>query len=114
MADTPTPGESREPDGEMNQEQKPYEGGSVPENYDRYLVPLIFEDYAADLAARLKIPDGGAVLETACGTGAVTRHLLTRLSGGTRLTATDLSPQMVDHGIVGDTEEPGAQVGGRP
>ena len=24
--------------------------GSVPENYDRYMVPLIFEQYAADIA----------------------------------------------------------------
>ena len=24
--------------------------GSIPENYDRYLVPLIFESYAADIA----------------------------------------------------------------
>ncbi len=78
-------------------EQKPYEGASVPENYDRYLVPLIFEDYAADLAARLAIQGRKAILETACGTGAVTRHLAARLPEGTRLTATDLSPQMVDH-----------------
>lgn len=26
--------------------------GSVPENYDRYLVPLIFEPYAANMAER--------------------------------------------------------------
>ena len=27
--------------------------GSIPEIHDRYLVPLIFESYAADLARRL-------------------------------------------------------------
>jgi hypothetical protein len=27
--------------------------GSVPENYDRYLVPLIFEGFAEDLARRV-------------------------------------------------------------
>ncbi len=63
---------------EMNHKQKPYEGASVPENYDRYLVPLIFDDYAADLAARVGVRAGGAVLETACGTGTVTRHLTTQ------------------------------------
>jgi len=26
--------------------------GSIPENYDRYMVPLIFEPYAADIARR--------------------------------------------------------------
>ena len=31
--------------------------GSVPEYYDRYMVPLIFEPYAADLARRHVRPD---------------------------------------------------------
>jgi hypothetical protein len=26
--------------------------GSIPENYDRYLVPLIFESYARDISQR--------------------------------------------------------------
>ena len=26
--------------------------GSIPENYDRYMVPLIFESYAADITQR--------------------------------------------------------------
>jgi hypothetical protein len=29
--------------------------GSIPELYDRYLGPLIFEPYARDLAARLAV-----------------------------------------------------------
>lgn len=27
--------------------------GSIPENYDRYLVPLIFEGFAEDIAQRV-------------------------------------------------------------
>ena len=27
--------------------------GSIPENYDRYLVPLIFESFAQDIAQRV-------------------------------------------------------------
>jgi len=27
--------------------------GSIPENYDRYMVPLIFEGFAEDLARRV-------------------------------------------------------------
>ena len=69
--------------------------GSIPENYQRYLVPLIFEDYAADLASLLALPAGGAVLETACGTGVVTRHLLAALPDGAKLTASDLNPGMI-------------------
>ncbi len=68
--------------------------GTIPENYDRYLGPLLFEPYALDLVARL--PEGVTdALETACGTGRVTRHLREALPGSTRLVATDLNPDMV-------------------
>ncbi len=78
--------------------------GSVPENYERYLVPLIFEDYAADLASRLEVPAGGRVLETACGTGVVTRQLSANLPDNAHLTATDLHEGMIDEArsSVGD------------
>ena len=79
-------------------------GGSIPENYERYMVPLLFADYAADLASRLEVPAGGAVLETACGTGAVTRHLRARLPQDVGLTITDLAPAMVERAreVVGE------------
>ena len=41
--------------------------GSVPENYDRYMVPLIFEPYAADFAQRAASFSPSAVLEIAAG-----------------------------------------------
>ena len=47
--------------------------GSVPENYDRYMVPLTFKPYAADLAKRSASFAPMAVLETAASTGVVTR-----------------------------------------
>jgi ubiquinone/menaquinone biosynthesis C-methylase UbiE len=71
-------------------------GGSIAENYHRYLVPLIFEDYARDLARRTRIPADGAVLEIACGTGALTRHLQDAMPETARLVATDVNPDMVD------------------
>lgn len=49
--------------------------GSVPENYDRYLGPVLFEPYAEDLVERLRLSENAAVLELACGTGIVTRRL---------------------------------------
>ena len=72
--------------------------GSIPEAYDRFLVPLIFEPYARDLAERLadvKPPD---LLETAAGTGVLTRAITSRLASGTRLVATDLNQPMLDLG----------------
>ena len=88
----------------MNQEDRPIFAGSIPENYERYLVPLIFSDYGADLASRPDLAVGGAVLETACGTGAVTRQLQARLPADCQLTVTDFAPPMVEQAraVVGD------------
>lgn len=69
--------------------------GSIPENYDRYLGPVLFEPYAKDLAERVHVPDGGSLLEVACGTGIVTRRLRDRLSPGVRIVATDLNEAMI-------------------
>lgn len=70
--------------------------GTVPENYDRYLGPMLFEPYAADMAKRLPQRDGISVLETACGTGIVTARLREHLPSGARLVATDLNEGMIN------------------
>lgn len=67
--------------------------GSVPENYERYLGPLLFEPYADNLVARL--PKQKSVLETACGTGIVTQRLAAPLPEGATLIATDLNEGML-------------------
>ena len=73
--------------------------GSIPELYDRYLGPLIFAPYAADLAARLSDFMGAAhVLETAAGTGIVTRALDKAMPASVSIVATDLNQAMLDHG----------------
>jgi ubiquinone/menaquinone biosynthesis C-methylase UbiE len=69
--------------------------GSIPERYDAYLGPLLFEPYAIDLISRLTIAPGDAVLELACGTGILTRHLAAGLPLGASLTATDLNQPML-------------------
>ena len=68
---------------------------SVPKNYDRYMGPMFFEPYGADLVSRLKIRPRMRILEVACGTGIVTRQLLDRLPPDGRLVATDLSEPML-------------------
>ena len=69
--------------------------GSIPENYDRYLGPLLFEPYAMDLIHRIKNRNIASVLELACGTGRVTSLLRQSLSEKTQITATDLNPEML-------------------
>jgi ubiquinone/menaquinone biosynthesis C-methylase UbiE len=71
--------------------------GSIPAFYDKYLGPLIFEPYATDLADRLSDLQEGHVLETAAGTGIVTRALDRALAGKVRVVATDLNQPMLDH-----------------
>jgi ubiquinone/menaquinone biosynthesis C-methylase UbiE len=71
--------------------------GSVPENYDRYMVPLIFEPFAADLAQRATSLSPSAVLEIAAGTGVVTRALAPKLSKAASYVVTDLNQPMLDY-----------------
>lgn len=69
--------------------------GSIPEHYDRHLGPAYFDAFADDLAQRLPVNPPGDVLEIACGTGLVTRHLRSRLDSTRTLIATDLSAAML-------------------
>src|SRR5271167_5238440 len=80
----------------MSEKDKEF-AGSIPENYDRYMVPLIFEPYAADIARRAASMSPSAVLETAAGTGVVTRALAPRLPRGASYMVTDLNQPMVDY-----------------
>jgi ubiquinone/menaquinone biosynthesis C-methylase UbiE len=71
--------------------------GSIPEIYDRFLVPLIFEPYARDLAGRIARAEPIDMLETAAGTGVLTRAIAARLPPHTQIVATDLNQQMLDY-----------------
>jgi SAM-dependent methyltransferase len=70
--------------------------GSIPSLYDAYLGPLIFEPYAGDVV-RLANLSAGRVLETAAGSGIVTRALLRSLPTSVSVVATDLNQPMLDH-----------------
>ena len=74
--------------------------GSIPEIYDRLLVPILFEPYARDLSERLARLSPKAVLETAAGTGVLRGRMASRLPADTRIVATDLNQPMLDHAAV--------------
>jgi len=85
--------------------------GSVPKLYEEYMVPLIFEPYAADLAQRaarrlaaMRAPT--FVLELAAGTGVVTRHLAATLPATASIVATDLNAPMLAMAAQIGTERP--------
>jgi SAM-dependent methyltransferase len=71
--------------------------GSIPQLYDRYMGPVLFEPYAIDLARRVAANAGGPVLEMACGTGIVTKQLRAQLAPDVQIVATDLSQPMLDY-----------------
>ena len=86
--------------------------GSIPQYYDQGLGPVIFAEYAADTAQRVAAAQPVRVLETAAGTGIVTRKLRDALPATTKLTATDLNPPMLD--IARTKFRPGEQVAFQP
>ncbi|MEP7129984.1 MAG: methyltransferase domain-containing protein [Sphingomicrobium sp.] len=69
--------------------------GSVPANYERYLVPLLFRPYAEELAGRARRLQPKRILETAAGTGVVTNALAQSLPDS-EIVATDLNQAMLD------------------
>jgi len=69
--------------------------GSVPANYERYMVPLLFRPYAEELARRAMVLRPRRILETAAGTGVVTAALAAALPDA-EIVATDLNQAMLD------------------
>src|SRR6266568_2178934 len=70
--------------------------GPMAEFYDRYLVPLMFEPFARDMAERVSEIKSSRVLELAAGTGVVTRALVRSLPSPVAITATDLNSAMLE------------------
>jgi SAM-dependent methyltransferase len=80
----------------MQRDSTSFSGGSIPEHYDTGLGPVIFVDYADDIARRAAAVRPKRVLETAAGTGIVSRRLRDHLPADTQLVSTDLSPGMIE------------------
>ena len=69
--------------------------GSIPEMYDRYMVPLLFRPYAELVAERAAAFSPRNILETAAGTGVVTKALRDAMPDA-QIVATDLNPPMLE------------------
>ncbi|MET7477490.1 class I SAM-dependent methyltransferase [Streptomyces sp. NPDC005648] len=76
----------------------------MPEAYERHLVPVLFQPFAEDLAARAAALRPRTVLELAAGTGVLTSALLTAVPTAS-VVATDLNETMV---AAGSAREPRA------
>ena len=80
--------------------------GYIPKLYETYMVPMLFEPYAIDLANRLASRSLQRLLEIAAGTGVVTRALASTLPRDTAIVATDLNQPMLDHAAALGTARP--------
>lgn len=69
---------------------------STPALYDQYMGPLLFEPYAKLVAERCAVLHPKRILETAAGTGIVTRALH-RTVPQAQIVATDLNPVMLEY-----------------
>lgn len=80
----------------MPQEQPQWQrfAGSVAENYQRHLVPAIFEPWATELVDLAAPRPGERMLDVACGPGVVAR-LAARRAGPDQVTGLDINPGMV-------------------
>ena len=70
--------------------------GAIPEIYDSLMVPLMFQPFAEDMAARVAVLNPGTILETAAGSGVVTRVLAPLLRPQVRYVVSDLNPPMLE------------------
>jgi ubiquinone/menaquinone biosynthesis C-methylase UbiE len=70
-------------------------GGSAPENYERYFVPVIGAPLAADLIDTAALRPSERVLDVACGTGVVARLAVERVGPTGTVAGLDLNPGML-------------------
>src|SRR5690242_7001941 len=80
--------------------------GAIPNLYDTYLVPMIFESYAADFVKRLEGRSISRALEIAAGTGVLTRAMASALPESVSIVATDLNQAMLDRASAVGTARP--------
>ncbi len=72
-----------------------FDAGTVPDAYERYLVPSIFKPWASVLINFANVSTGEVVLDVASGTGAVAATAADRVGDGGRVVATDVSGAML-------------------
>ena len=90
----------------------PVFAGSIPEIYDKYLVPLIFEPYASDLAQRLARPAAHQRARNRGRHGRGHARLAMALPENVCIVATDLNQPMLDQAAAVGTQPAGGVASG--
>ncbi len=71
-------------------------GNSVAQAYEELLVPRIFEPWSKLILSEARLSAGESVLDVACGPGTVARSASEMVGPTGKVTATDISPPMLD------------------
>lgn len=72
---------------------------AAAQKYDNHSVPAMFGPLARATLDRMSLPVGAHIIDVACGTGALTREIATRLQGNGRIVGADLNETMIDLAI---------------
>jgi ubiquinone/menaquinone biosynthesis C-methylase UbiE len=83
--------------------------GSAADRYEHYLVPTLFEPWAKDIVGRATLQPDERVLDIACGTGVVARHVAQQIGESGSTTGIDLNEGMLEMARV-QAERTGAKI----
>ncbi len=100
-------------DAELGDRSSAFTSGSVPDAYERNLVPALFEPWAAVLLDAVGISGGARVLDIASGTGVVARAAARRAGGDGLVVASDVSAAMLSRSAAVPTSDDAAMIGFR-
>ncbi len=79
----------------MKASEKGQVSGSAAEVYEKFFVPALFGPWCDPVLDRASLPDDGALLDVACGTGALARAALARMGSKARVVGLDRNPGML-------------------
>ncbi|MEP2028977.1 MAG: methyltransferase domain-containing protein [Paracoccaceae bacterium] len=72
---------------------------AAAQKYDNHSVPAMFRPLARATLDKTPLPVGAHIIDIACGTGALTREIASRLQGHGRIVGADLNETMIELAI---------------
>lgn len=69
---------------------------AAAQKYDDHSVPAMFGPLARATLDKTPLPEGAHIIDIACGTGALTREIASRLKGNGRIVGADLNETMIE------------------